>query len=92
MAPTAIDAGLHRTHPEAPASPAKKRPSAPGRSKIAIATEVPGDASLTTNQELIGDQQSVLRRLTSLESLIVELLGKLETAARPLDPSNNSRT
>ena len=75
-----------------PASPAKKRPSAPGRRKIAVATEVQGDASLTTSQELFGDQQSVLRRLTSLEGQVVELLGKLETAARALDPSNNSRT
>jgi len=39
-----------------------------------------------------GDQQSVLRRLTSLEGQVAELLGKLETAARALDPSTNSRT
>jgi len=74
------------------ASPSKKRPSAPGRKKAAVATETQDDAPLTADQELFGDQQSVLRRLTSLEGQVAELLGKLETAARALDPSSNSRT
>ncbi len=74
------------------ASPSKKRPSAPGRKKVAVATKVQGNAPLTAPQELFGDQQSVLRRLTSLERQVAELLGKLETAARALEPSNNSRT
>ena len=73
------------------ASPANKRPSAPDRKKVAVATEVRGDDPLTGSQELFGDQQSVLRRLTSLEGQVAELLGKLETAARALDPSSNSR-
>jgi len=75
------------------ASPSKKRPSASGRKKAAVAAETQGHtAPLTAGQELFGDQQSVLRRLTSLEGQVAELLGKLETAARALDPSNNSRT
>ena len=75
------------------ASPSKKRPSASGRKKAAVAAETQGHAApLTGGQELFGDQQSVLRRLTSLEGQVAELLGKLETAARALDPSNNSRT
>ncbi len=74
------------------AAPLKKRPSAPGRKKAAVATETQDDAPLTADQELFGDQQSVLRRLTSLEGQVAELLGKLETAARALDPSSNSRT
>ena len=74
------------------ASPPKKRPSAPGRRKVAVATEVQDNAPLTAGQELFGDQQSVLRRLTSLEGQVAELLGKLETAARALDPSSNGRT
>ena len=74
------------------AAPSKKRPSAPGRKKAAVATETQDDAPLTADQELFGDQQSVLRRLTSLEGQVAELLAKLETAARALDPSSNSRT
>jgi len=74
------------------AAPSKKRPSAPGQKKAAVATETQDDALLTADQELFGDQQSVLRRLTSLEGHLAELLGKLETAARALDPSSNSRT
>jgi len=74
------------------AAPSKKRPSASGRKKAAVATETQDDAPLTADQELFGDQQSVLRRLTSLEGQVAELLGKLETAARALDPSGNSRT
>ncbi len=74
------------------ASPSKKRPSAPGRKKAAVATETQDDAPLTADPELFGDQQSVLRRLSSLEGQVAELLGKLETAARALDPSSNSRT
>jgi len=74
------------------ASPSKKRPSAPGRKKAAVASETQGNAPLTGGHELFGDQQSVLRRLTSLEGQVAELLGKLETAARALDPSTNSRT
>ncbi len=73
------------------ASPSKKRPSSPGRKKAAVAAEVQGNTLPTAGQELFGDQQSVLRRLTSLEGQVAELLGKLETAARALDPSNNSR-
>jgi len=74
------------------ASQSKKRPSAPGRKKAAVGIETQDDAPLTADQELFGDQQSVLRRLTSLEGQVAELLGKLETAARALDPSSNSRT
>jgi len=74
------------------ASPSKKRPSAPGRKKATVAAAVQGNTAPTDGQELFGDQQSVLRRLTSLEGQVAELLGKLETAARALDPSNNSRT
>jgi len=57
-----------------------------------LATEVQGNAPPAAGQELFGDQQSVLRRLTSLEGQVAELLGKLESAARALDPINNSRT
>ncbi len=74
------------------ASPAKKRPSAPGRRKVAVATKDEGNAPLPASHEMFGDQQSILRRLTSLEGQVAELLGKLETAARALDPSNNSQT
>jgi len=74
------------------AAPSKKRPSASGRKQAAVATETQDDAPLTADQELFGDQQSVLRRLTSLEGQVAELLGQLETAARALDPSSNSRT
>jgi len=72
--------------------PGTRHPSAPGRKKVAVATKVQGNAPLTAPQELFGDQQSVLRRLTSLEGQVAELLGKLETAARALEPSKNSRT
>jgi len=74
------------------ASPSKKRPSAPGRNKVTVAAAVQGNTAPTDSRELFGDQQSVLRRLTSLEGQVAELLGRLETAARALDPSNNSRT
>ncbi len=74
------------------ASPSKKRPSAPGRKQAAVATETQDDAPLITDRELFGDQQSVLRRLTSLEGQVAELLGKLEAAARAFGPSSNSRT
>jgi len=74
------------------ASPSKKRPSSPGRKKAAVADEGQGNTPPTAGQELFGDQQSVLRRLTSLEGQVADLLGKLETAARALDPSNNNRT
>ena len=74
------------------ASPSRTRPSAPGRKKAAVAIETQDGAPLTADQELFGDQQSVLRRLTSLEGQVAELLGKLETAARALDSSSNSRT
>ena len=57
-----------------------------------MAAAVQGNTSPTGSQELFGDQQSVLRRLTSLEGQVAELLGRLEAAARALDPSNNSRT
>lgn len=68
------------------ALPSKKRPSAPSRNKTAVATKTQGNASLTADQELLGDQQSVLGRLSSLEGQVAELLGKLETAARALHP------
>jgi len=74
------------------ASPSKKPPSSPGRKKATVAAAVQGKTAPTDSQELFGDQQSVLRRLTSLEGQVTELLGKLETAARALDPSNNKRT
>ncbi len=74
------------------ASPSKKRPSAGGRNKATVAAAVQGNTAPTDSQELFGDQQSVLRRLTSLEGQVAELLGKLETAARALDPSNIKRT
>jgi hypothetical protein len=77
------------------ASPSKKPPSSPGRKKATAATAaaaVQGKTPPTDGQELFGDQQSVLRRLTSLEGQVAELLGKLETAARALYPSNNKRT
>jgi len=74
------------------ASPSKKPPSSPGRKKATVAAAVQGKTPPTDSQELFGDQQSVLRRLTSLEGQVTELLGKLETAARALDPSNNKRT
>ncbi len=73
------------------APPSKKRPSAPGRNKTAVATKVQGNASLTADQELFDDQQSVLRRLSSLEGQVAELLGKLETAARALHPHPNGQ-
>jgi len=74
------------------ASPSKKPPSSPGRKKATVAAPAQGKTPPTTSQELFGDQQSILRRLTSLEGQVAELLGKLETAARALDPSNNKRT
>ncbi len=74
------------------ASPSNKPPSSPGRNKATVAAAVQGNTAPTDSQELFGDQQSILRRLTSLEGQVAELLGKLETAARALDPSNNKRT
>ena len=71
--------------------PSTKRPSAPGRKKATAAAAVQGKTPPTDSRELFGDHQSVLRRLTSLEGQVAELLGKLETAARALDPSNNKR-
>ncbi len=73
------------------APPSKKRPSAPGRNKTAVATKTQSNASLTADQELLGDQQSVLRRLSSLEGQVAELMGKLETAARALHPHPNGQ-
>jgi len=90
--PAAPPAKRPGTTKSSTASPSKQRLSAPGRKKAAVATETQDGAPLTADQELFGDQQSVLRRLTSLEGQVAELLGKLETAARALDPSGNSRT
>jgi hypothetical protein len=71
--------------------PKNTSPSSPGRRRrqdaaSAKATGAPGYG----DQELFGDQQSVLRRLSALEGQVADLLGRLETAGRVLDQAHNS--
>jgi len=91
QAANVTEAGAPPSTKSLTASPSKKRPSSPGRKKVAVATDDQGNASPTAGQELFGDQQSILRRLTSLEGQVAELLDKLESAASALDPINNKR-
>ena len=82
--------------PPTPKKPArraatKKSPSSGGRKATAQVAESQDAAALTSHPEMFGDEQSVLRRLTSLERQVAELGSKLETAARALDPSHSNQ-
>ena len=72
-------------------SSTKKSPSSGGRKAAAQVAESQDVAALTDHPEMFGDEQSVLRRLTSLERQVAELGSKLETAARALDPSHSNQ-
>lgn len=67
-------------------------PSSPGRRrrKDAASAKAPTGAPGSGDQELFGDRQSVLRRLSALEGQVADLLGRLETAGRALDQAHNS--
>jgi hypothetical protein len=67
-------------------------PSSPGRRrrKDAASAKAPTGAPGSGDQDLFGDQQSVLRRLSALEGQVADLLGRLETAGRALDQAHNS--
>ena len=66
--------------------------SSPGqrRRKDAASATAPTGAPGYGDQDLFGDQQSVLRRLSALEGQVADLLGRLETAGRALDQAHNS--
>ena len=72
-------------------SSTKKSPPSGGRKATAQVAENQDTAALTDHPNLFGDEQSVLRRLTSLEQQVAELGSKLETAARALDPSHSNQ-
>jgi len=67
-------------------------PSSPGRRrrKDAASAKVLTGAPGSGDQDLFGDRQSVLRRLSALEGQVADLLGRLETAGRALDQVHNS--
>ena len=67
-------------------------PSSPGRRrrKDAASAKAPTGAPGSGDQDLFGDPQSVLRRLSALEGQVADLLGRLETAGRALDQAHNS--
>jgi hypothetical protein len=66
-------------------------PSSPGRRrKDAASAKAPTGAPGSGDQDLFGDQPSVLRRLSALEGQVADLLGRLETAGRALDQVHNS--
>jgi len=67
-------------------------PSSPGRRrrKDAASAKAPTGAPGSGDQELFGDQQSVLRRLSALEGQVADLVGRLETVGRALDQAHNS--
>ena len=66
-------------------------PSSPGRRrKDAASAKVLTGAPGSGDQELFGDRQSVLRRLSALEGQVADLAGRLETAGRALDQAHNS--
>ncbi len=69
----------------------KKRSPSGGRKATAQAADSREAAAATDHPEMFGDQQSVLRRLASLERQVAELGSKLATAARALDPSHNNQ-
>jgi len=65
-------------------------PSSPRRRKDAVSAKAPTGAPGCGDQDLFGDQQSVLRRLSALDGQVADLLGRLETAGRALDQAHNS--
>jgi len=78
---------------EAKTRPSKNTsPSSPGRRrrKDAASAKAPTGAPGSGDQDLFGDKQSVLRRLSALEGHVADLLGRLETAGRALDQAHNS--
>ena len=72
-------------------SSTKKSSSSGGRKAIARTAAGQDAAALTDHQEMFGDEQSVLRRLSSLERQVAELGSKLETVARALDPNHSNQ-
>jgi len=72
-------------------APAKRKPSSRGRKPTVRAAKVQHDASLPNDPGMFGDPQSILRRLTSLERQVSDLVGNLEAAAHALDPSHSQR-
>jgi len=84
-APTASPA----TEKPARSAPAKGNSSARGSKPTVRVAKVQHDAPLPDDPEMFGDPQSILRRLTSLEQQVSDLVGKLEAAAHALDPSHS---
>jgi len=75
----------------AKSAPLKKNPTSRGRKSTVRAAEVQQDASLPDDPEMFADPQSILRRLTSLERQVSDLVGNLEAAAHALNPSQSAR-
>lgn len=79
------------TKKPAKSAPAKRNPSSGGREPTVRTAKTQHDAPLPNDPEMFGDPQSILRRLTSLERQVSDLVGNLQAAAHALDPSQSKR-